>query len=195
VLVVTLAELVRPVFVPRYLLPGLLGLAVLAAAGLVQGGRSGGPVPGGPVPGGALRGAARSSGLGWVLLGGLVLLQLVAGWPLLERGPREDARGAVGALEDRHAPGEPVVAVDRRAAVALAHYAGPGLRADLRVPPSDPPPAERVWLLRQADGSSGRAELRPSDDDALLRARGLRPVDSLAFEGSSSWLVLQLWTR
>jgi hypothetical protein len=52
-----------------------------------------------------------------------------------------------------------------------------------------------VWLLRQADGSSGRARLRPSDDDALLRARGFRPVVQLDVEGSSSWLVVQLWAR
>jgi len=190
VLVVTLAEQVRPVFVPRYLLPGLLGLAVLAAAGLVPGPRAAGARPGRAEVAGAAAPLLR-----WILLGALVLLQLAATAPLLERGPREDGRGAVLALAGRHAPGEPVVAVDRRAALALEHYAGRDLGTDLLVPPADAPPADRVWLLRQADGSSGRPDLRTSDDDALLRSRGLRPVDELVFEGSSSWLVLQLWTR
>ena len=200
VLVVTLAELVRPVFVPRYLLPGLLGLAVLAAAGLVPGERQG-PAGPGVQPGSAVRpGSALQRGLGgpalrWGLLGGLVLLQLLAAAPLLDRGPREDARGAVELLEQRHAPGEPVVAVDRRAALALEHYAGDQLRADLLVPPADPPEADRVWLVRQADGSSGAAQVRPSDDDEVLRSRGLRPADVRVLEGSSSWLVVQLWTR
>jgi mannosyltransferase len=177
VLLVTLAELVRPVFVPRYLLPGLLGLTVLAAAGLLP------------------AGSPRRPWLGRGALGLLVVLQLVAAAPLVDRGPREDARGAVAALEARQVPGEPVVAVDRRAALALEHYAGTDLRADLLVPPADPPPAERVWLVRQADGSRGTAEVRPSDDDAVLRARGLRLTDQLVLEGSSSWLVVQLWTR
>ena len=168
-LAVTLAELVRPVFVPRYLLPALLGLAVVAAAGI---------------------GRSRRPGLA---VGLLVAVSLVASAPLLDRGPREDARGAVAALVALHEAGQPVVAVDRRAALALEHYAPDDLRADLRVPPADPPPgADVVWLLRQA---SREGRVRPSDDDGALRADGLRLSHEQVFRGSSSWLVLQRWTR
>ena len=168
--VVTVAELVRPVFVPRYLLPALLGLAVLAALGLAR------------LPG-RLRVAATA---------GLVALQLAAVAQVAERGPREDARGAVADLQARHRSGEPVVAVDRRAALALEQYAG-RLRPDLVVPPDDPPPhaPDVVWLLRQSVGE----RVRPSDDDAVLRAQGLGPRESRLFEGTSSDLVLQRWTR
>jgi hypothetical protein len=167
-LVVTLAELVRPVFVPRYLLPALLGLAVLAAVGATGVRRPYGPL----------------------LVAGLAALSLLAAAPLADRPPREDARGAVEALAAAHEAGEPVVAVDRRAALALEQYAG-GLRADVLVPPDDPPVADVVWLLRQADGRG----VRPSDDDEVLRARGLDVVQEQVFEGSSSLLVLQRWER
>ena len=168
-LVVTLAELARPVFVPRYLLPALLGLAVLAAVGATAVRR----------PYGAL------------LLAGLAGLSLLAAAPLADRPPREDARGAVQALAAEHRAGEPVVAVDRRAALALEQYAPERLRPDVLVPPDDPPVAEVVWLLRQADGRG----VRPSDDDGVLRARGLRVAEQEVFEGSSSLLVLQRWAR
>jgi mannosyltransferase len=166
---VTAAELLRPVFVPRYLLPALLGLAVLAAVGLARLPR-------------------------WALVGGtgvLVALQLVAVAGVLERGPREDARGAVDDLRDRQRPGQAVVAVDRRAALALEQYAG-RLRPDVVVPPSDPPAGQDVvWLLRQASD----AGVRSSDDDAVLRGQGLRLRDSWTYEGTSSDLVLQRWSR
>jgi mannosyltransferase len=165
-LVVTLAELLRPVFVPRYLLPALLGLAVLAA-GVVR--RRGG-------------GAAVAV---------LAAVSLVAAAPLLDRGPREDARGAVEALAAEHVPGQPVVAVDRRAALALEQYAPASVRRDLRVPPEDPPQADVVWLLRQAS----RDGVRVSDDDAVLRGNGLRVEQERTFDGTSSLLVLQKWTR
>jgi mannosyltransferase len=171
-LLVTLAELVRPVFVPRYLLPALLGLAVLAGVGATR-----------------WSPARRLHAVGAVAA--LVGVSLAAALPLLTRPPREDARGAVQALAELHRPGQPVVAVDRRAALALEHYADAELRADLRVPPEDPPPARTVWLLRQA-GPDG---LRPSDDDVLLAARGLQVVGHWVFEGSSSLLVLQRWSR
>lgn len=168
-LAVTAVEVVRPVFVPRYLLPALLGLAVLAAAGI---------------------GRSRWPGLA---AGLLAVVSLVAAAPLLDRGPREDARGAVEALAAQHEGGQPVVAVDRRAALALEHYAPEDLRDELLVPPADPPAgAEVVWLLRQA---SREGQVRPSDDDGILLADGLRLAEEQVFRGSSSWLVLQRWTR
>jgi mannosyltransferase len=160
------ADAVRPVFVPRYLLAALLGAGVLAALGTATG-----------------RGRAP-------LTAALVALSLAAGAPLLERGPQEDAKGAVAALAARHEPGTPVVAVDRRAALALEHYAPPSLRADVRVPPSDPPAgAAQVWLVRNANG----ARLASSDDDAVLRAAGLEVVETLLFPGSRTGVALQRW--
>ena len=156
-------------FVPRYLLPALLGLAVLAAVGLARLPRAG-----------ALAGA-----------GLLVALQLVAVGDVLDGGPREDARGAVADLRQRQSPGEVVVAVDRRAALALEQYAG-RLRPDVVVPPADPPAGQDVvWLLRQASGDG----VRPSDDDEVLLAQGLRVQDSWTYDGTSSDLVLQRWGR
>jgi mannosyltransferase len=166
---VTAGELLRPVFVPRYLLPALLGLVVLAAVGLSR------------LPRLALAGAA----------GLLVALQLVAVGGVLERGPREDARGAVAGLRERQRPGEAVVAVDRRAALALEQYAG-RLRPDVVVPPADPPADEDVvWLLRQSTDEG----VRPSDDDAVLRGQGLRLEGSWTYDGTSSDLVLQRWSH
>ena len=166
---VTAAELLRPVFVPRYLLPTLLGLAVLAAVGLARLPR-------------------------WALVGGtglLVALQLVAVAEVLDRGPREDARGAVADLRDRQSPGEAVVAVDRRAALALEQYGG-RLQADVVVPPADPSAGQDVvWLLRQAWGE----RLRPSDDDAVLRGEGLQVQASWTYAGTSGELVVQRWSR
>ena len=168
-LAVAAAELLRPVFVPRYLLPALLGLAVLAAVGLARLPR-------------------------WAMVSGtgvLVALQLVAVADVLDRGPREDARGAVADLRGRQSPGEVVVAVDRRAALALEQYAG-RLRPDVVVPPADPPAGrDVVWLLRQASGDG----VRPSDDDVVLRADGLRLRDSWRYDGTSSDLVLKRWSR
>ena len=42
-LLLLLAELVRPVYLPRYLIAGLVGLAVLAAAGALAAPRRAGP--------------------------------------------------------------------------------------------------------------------------------------------------------
>ena len=167
---VTTAELLRPVFVPRYLLPALVGLAVLAALGLTRV----------PRPAGVVAAVA------------LVALQLAAVAQVAERAPREDARGAVGHLQARQEAGEPVVAVDRRAALALEQYAG-RLRPDVVVPPDDPPETASgvVWLLRQSVGE----RVRPSDDDGVLQAQGLRLTDSRLFEGTSSDLVVQRWSR
>lgn len=167
---VQLAELVRPVFVPRYLLPALLGLAVASALGTASWRRAV------AVPATAV----------------LVGLSLLAGLPLLDRGPREDGRGAVAALAAAQRSGQAVVAVDPRAALALDHYAPGRLRADLRLPPLDPPAgASTVWLLRQSTGT----QTRPSDDDALLAARGLTVVAQRVFTGEGNDLLLQRWER
>jgi mannosyltransferase len=169
----TVAELVRPVYLPRYLLAGLLGLAVLAAAGAV-----------------ALPRAARLPAAA-----GLVVLSLLATQPLLDRRPRERGDEVVDRLVAVQRPGEPVVAADQRSALALDHHVrerAPGLRADLVLPPDDAPAdADRVWLVRRLfDG-----EPEPTDDDAILREAGLRLIDEEYFWAAKTDLVLQLWAR
>ena len=91
---------VRPVFLPRYLLAGLLGLGVLAAAGALAAPR----LARGPVA--AL----------------LLACALLASAPLAERGPRERADDVVRTLAEVHRAGEPIVAADQRSATGLDHY-------------------------------------------------------------------------
>ncbi len=169
----TLGELLRPLYLPRYLLAGLLGVGVLAAAGAT-----------------ALPRRARMPALA-----ALLAATLLATWPTLDRGPRERADDVVALLADLHTPGEPVVAADQRSALGLDHYTRlhrPQLRADMVLPPDDAPPdADRVWLVRRiVDGAPV-----PTDDDGILRAAGLRQADEWWLPGSRTTLVLQLWTR
>ncbi len=167
------AEVFRPVYLPRYLLAGLLGLGVLAAAGAFAA-----PRPArGPVA--AL----------------LLACALLASAPLAERGPRESADDLVRTLAEVHEAGEPIVAADQRSATGLDHYVRllePGLRPDVVLPPDDAPAdADRVWLVRRLfDGVP-----EPTDDDEILTAAGLRMTDERDFPGSKTFLVLQLWER
>jgi mannosyltransferase len=165
--------LVRPVYLPRYLLAGLLGLGVLAAAGAMA------------VPRGA---RAPVAGL-------LVACALLASSPLAVREPRERADEVVAFLAARHSAGEPVVAADQRSATGLDHYvrtSAPQLRDDVVLPPDDAPAsADRVWLVRRfIDG-----EAVPTDDDEILEAAGLRMADERTFPASKTDLVVQLWER
>jgi mannosyltransferase len=169
----TAGELVRPLYLPRYLLTGLLGVGVLAALGAWSLPRTA------RVPAAAL----------------LVALSLVATAPLLDRPPRERGDEVVALLAEVQRPGEPVVAANQRSAMALDHYVrlvGPRLRPDLVLPPDDAPPdADRVWLVRRLIFG----EPEGTDDDALLRGAGLRPVRQWAFPASKTDLVVELWTR
>ena len=167
------AEQLRPVYHPRYLLVGLIGLGVLAAAGAW-----------------ALPREARAP-----VAALLVACSLVASAPLADRGPRERADEVVALLAGLHRPGEPVVAADQRAATGLDHYvrvAAPDLRPDVVLPPDDAPgDADRVWLVRRfIDG-----EPVPTDDDAVLEAAGLRITDRWEFPAEKTDLVLQRWDR
>ncbi|SNX96230.1 Dolichyl-phosphate-mannose-protein mannosyltransferase [Geodermatophilus sabuli] len=167
------AELVRPVYLPRYLLAGLLGLGVLAAAGALA------------VPRGA---RAPVAGL-------LVACALLASSPLAVREPRERADEVVAFLAARHRVGEPVVAADQRSATGLDHYvrtAAPRLRPDVVLPPDDAPAtADRVWLVRRIiDGDPV-----PTDDDGILESAGLRMTSERAFPAGKTDLVVQLWER
>jgi hypothetical protein len=167
------AEVVRPVYFPRYLLTGLLGLGVLAAAGAF-----------------AVHRAAR------IPLAGLLLAcSLLASQPLFDRPPRERSDDLVRLLAEVHRPGEPVVAADLRSSTGLDHYVrtlAPGLRADVVLPPDDAPvDADRVWLVRRVmDGVPVR-----TDDQGILVAGGLRLVEQQEFPGTKTDLVLQRWER
>lgn len=166
-----LAELVRPVYLPRYLLTGLLGLGVLAAAGAL-----------------ALPRAARAP-VGALL----VASSLLAAAPLATREPRERGDDVVRLLAELQRPGEPVVAADQRSAMALDHYVrllAPRLRPDVILPPADAPPdADRVWVLRRLiDGAP-----EPTDDDEILRAANLGLSREVGFPGGKTDFVLQLW--
>lgn len=167
------AELVRPVYLPRYLLAGLLGLGVLAAAGALTVPRAA------RVPVAAL------------LLG----CTLLASLPILDRGPRERGDEVVLRLAEVHRPDEPIVAADQRSAIGLDHYVralAPELRADVVLPPDDAPfGADRVWVVRRLLGG----EPEPTDDDAILEAAGLSMVRQEDFPATKTHLVLQLWER
>ena len=172
-LLLTLGDLVRPLFWPRYLLMGLLGVGVLAAAGawalprLLR------------LPAAAL----------------LLALTATTSQPLLDREPRERGDDLVALLAELHSPGEPVVAADTRSALAVDHHTrvlAPRLRTDLVLPPDDTPSnADRVWVVRR----EYRGEFWDTDDDDVLLAAGLSPVRSWEFPGSKTDLVVQLWTR
>ena len=172
-LLLVTAELVRPVYLPRYLLAGLLGLGLLAAAGALT-----------------LPRPARAPVA--VLLLGCTLL---ASAPLLDREPRERADELVLRLAEVHAAHEPIVAADQRSAIGLDHYVrtlAPQLRPDVVLPPDDAPAdADRVWVVRRLLG--GVPE--PTDDDAILEAAGLRRVAQEDFPAGKTDLVLQLWAR
>jgi mannosyltransferase len=167
------AELVRPVYLPRYLLAGLLGLGVLAAAGALT------------VPRAARTPVAAL----------LLACSLLAAGPLFDREARERSDDVVRALAELHRAGEPIVAADQRSATGLDHYVrtlAPGLRPDVVLPPDDAPvDAERVWLVRRLM----EGEPEPTDDDEILAGGGFRQVSELPFPGSKTDLVLQRWER
>jgi mannosyltransferase len=167
------AELVRPVFLPRYLLAGLLGVGVLAAAGAL-----------------ALPRAARAP-----VAALLVGCALLASATMFDRAPRERSDDVVAFLAREHRPGEPIVAADQRSATGLDHYVrtlAPELRPDVVLPPEDAPAdADRVWLVRRLIDWVPI----PTDDDEILTAAGLRQVDEVTFPGSKTVLVLQRWER
>jgi len=172
-LLLVAAEFVRPVYLPRYLLAGLLGLGVLAAAGAMT------------VPRLARVPVA-------VLLLGASLL---ASAPLADRDARERADDVVRALVELHAPGEPIVAADQRSATGLDHYVrtlAPELRPDVVLPPDDAPAdADRVWLVRRLLGDVPE----PTDDDGILRDAKLTMTREYAFPASKTHLIVQLWER
>ena|GEM_PF-5830803 len=174
VVAVTAAQVIRPVYVDRYLLPAAAGLAVLAALGLVR---------------------AR-----WVPLAVAAVLvpSVVAAVSNLAEGPREDVRGAVALVAAGHHPGQPVVAAARWDALGVDHYARrhhPRLVGDLVLPPAAVPAAETVWVVRRATGGVKGDPARLSDLDRELAGRGLRVADEREVPGRRSVVLVQRWAR
>ena len=171
---VTAGELVRPVYVDRYLLPAVVGLAVLAALGVAR------------VPG-RWRTAA---------LAGLLVPSLVVTAGNVTRGPREDVRGAIDLVADGHHAGDPVVAAARWDALGVEHYARrnhPELVADLVLPPAPVPPAATVWVVRRAAGGVKGDVAKLADLDRELLGRGLRLAGEERLAGRRSVVVVQRW--
>ncbi len=171
---VTMAELVHPVYVDRYLLPAVVGLAVLAALGVTRC----------PQP--------------WLPLavGALLVASVTATVSNLGQGPREDVRGAVAMVAAGHQPGQPVVAAARWDALGVEHYARrmhPELSADVVLPPSPVPDSPTVWVVRRATGGVKGDVVKLADLDRDLAARGLRLADEHRLEGRRSTVLVQRW--
>ena len=173
---VTVAQVARPVYVDRYLLPAAAGLAVLAAVGIAR-------APSRLLP---------------LATAAVVLLSAFAAVSNLSQGPREDVRGAVAVVAAGHRPGQPVVAAARWDALGVDHYARrhhPRLVADLVLPPAAVPDADTVWVVRRATGGVKGDPARLSDLDRELAARGLRPADEREVPGRRSVVLVQRWER
>jgi hypothetical protein len=174
VAVVTVAEQFHPVFVDRYLLPAVLGLAVLVALGITRAPRRLVPVA-------------------------LAVVLAASTWATIAEtrlGPKEDVRGAVAAVAAVHEPGQPVVAAARWDALGLDHYARtdhPGLVPDLVLPPSTVPPATTVWVVRRAKGGVKGDRDKLDVLDADLAGRGLRVSEEVRFFGRYSDTIVQRW--
>ena len=176
VVLVTVAELVRPVYVDRYLLPALLGLALLVALG-ISGLR---PRWLGPVAAAAVLAASGTA-------------TLRAG----QMGPKEDVRSAVDAVGRSHRQGQPVVAAARWDALGLDHYSRrdrPELVADLVLPPAGVPEGARtVWVVRREVGGVKGDAGKQVALDLELEARGLRLAEEQRFPGRYAATLAQRW--
>jgi hypothetical protein len=171
---VTVVGLVMPVFVDRYLLPALLGVAALVALGLSR--------------------LPRRAGTAAVVAALAVSLSVTL--TEVRRGPKEDVRGAVAAVAAEHRPGEPVVAAARWEALGLDHHARrnhPSLLDDLVLPPLPVPPAPTVWVVRRARGGIKGDSDKRAALDLDLRRRGLRPELEQRFRGRSGRVFVLRW--
>lgn len=176
VALVTVVELVRPVYVDRYLLPAVLGLALLVAVGVV---------------------ALRPHRLAGVAAAAVVAASSAAALHAQGLGPKEDVRAAVAAVAASHRAGEPVVAPARWDALGLDHYAGrrgPDLAADLVLPPATVPEgASTVWVVRREEGGVQGDPGKAAALDDTLRQRGLRLTDQRRFPGRYAATLAQRW--
>ena len=173
---VTVAELVHPIYVDRYLLSAVVGLAVLAALGITRCPRRWLPLA----------------------LAALLAASVTATLRNVGQGPREDVRGAVAMVAAGHQPGEPVVAAARWDALGVEHYARrlhPKLIGDVVLPPSPVPDSPTVWVVRRATAGVKGDVGKLADLDRDLAGRGLRLADEHRLEGRRSAVLVQRWVR
>ena len=171
---VTALGLLLPVFVDRYLLPALLGLAALVALGLSR--------------------LPRRAGTAAVVT--VLAVSLSVTLTEVRRGPKEDMRGAVAAVAAEHRAGEPVVAPARWDALGLDHHARgghPSLLVDLVLPPQPVPAAPTVWVVRRARGGVKGDSAKRAALELELRRRGMRPGLEQRFPGRSGRVFVQRW--
>ena len=171
---VTVVGFVLPVFVDRYLLPSLLGLAALVALGLCR------------VPG------------RWGVTAVAAAVTLSASVTLADagRGPKEDVRGAVAAVARQHLPGEPVVAAARWDALGVDHYVRRHHRAlldDLVLPPAPAPSVPSLWVVRRARGGVKGDGAKRTALDLELRSRGMDLDVQERFRGRYGGVLVQRW--
>ena len=174
VALVTAAQLLRPVYVDRYLLAAVVALAVLAALGVRR-------CPPRLLP---------------LAVAALLGASVVATVSNLVPGPREDVRGAVSLVAAAHQPGQPVVAAARWDALGLAHYTRrhhAAMAPDVVLPPSPVPAAGTVWVVRRATGGVKGDGVRLADLDRELGARGMRVTAQHRLDGRRSVVVVQRW--
>ncbi|HEV3496083.1 MAG TPA: hypothetical protein VHA34_07030, partial [Actinomycetes bacterium] len=176
VAVVAMVELVRPVYVDRYLLPAMLGLALLVAVGAA---------------------ALRPRWLGIVAVAAMVAASAAASVHVSGLGSKQDSRAAVAAVAARHLPGEPVVAAARWDALGLDHHTRrdhPRLVPDLVLPPEPiPDGTSSLWVVRRTTGGVKGDEDRLTGLDRDLAARGLRLLEEERFPGRYAATLVQRW--
>lgn len=176
VVVVTGAAMVRPVYVDRYLLPALLGLALLVAVGV---------------------GSLRPRWLGAVAAALVVVASGAVTVEAGRQGPKEDVQAAVASLAGSHRPGQPVVAAARWDALGLEHYArghGPDLVADLVLPPATVPDGSAtVWVMRREEGGVKGDGTKIAALDRDLQSHGLHLAEERRFPGRYATTLTQRW--
>ena len=171
---VTLLELVRPVFVNRYLLAAVPGLALLVALG-------------------ASRLPRRISA---VALATVFAVSVWVTFVDMGRGPKENVRGAVDHVAARHRPGEPVVAPARWSALGLDHFSRrdhPELVPHLVLAPTSVPDARSLWVLRRPSSGVKGDDDRVAQFEAELHRRGMRLEEERRFQGRYAHTLVQRW--
>jgi mannosyltransferase len=175
VVVVAVAEAVRPVFVDRYLLVAMVALAVLMAMGATR-----------------FRPAVSA-----VVVAGVLGASLAATTSELRRPPKDDVKAAVAMLAAAHEPGQPVVAGGRFVALGVDHYVGDdaGMRAALVLPWAPVPPSSTtVWVVRRVAGGVKGDDDRLAAVESELAGLGLGVAEERRFEGRYADVLVQRWT-
>ncbi len=176
VVAVALLEVVRPVFVDRYLLAAVLGLALLIAVGAAS-----------------LPRRAAVLAVATVVATSMWATSVDVG-----RGPKQDVRGAVSYLASRHRPGEPVVAGARWDALGVDHFTRrdhPVLVSDVVLAPPRVPQAPSLWVIRRSHGGIKGDGTRLTALDSELAAQGMRLDEERRFDGRYTDTLVQRWVR